>query len=136
MGHPMDPTEEEARSLALNAVRMLRDEPQGEMVARGAIDYDSLDDLKEKFGKSLDDADVDSTPTTLGRVLPENALRLLLRGYFNTYVESNLLKPFARDEGLSPRSVENRLRAMVGAATVRPVAPPAVSQTRHRKDKE
>jgi hypothetical protein len=136
LGDPLDPTEEEARSLAFNAIRMLHDEPQGEMVTRGAIDYDSLDDLREKLGKSLDDADVDSTPTTLGRVLPEAALRLLLRGYFNTYVQSSFLKPFAHEEGLSPRVVEKRIRAMVEAAAVRATAQPDALRTGHRKDRD
>jgi len=61
----------------------------------GVLDYDAVDDLTATRGwkalETLARGDVDC-PTTLGRVSPEMAKRLVVRGYLNTWLTTLLLK--------------------------------------------
>ncbi|MDJ0611281.1 MAG: hypothetical protein QNJ67_20065 [Kiloniellales bacterium] len=80
----------------------------------GFVDHESFDQLKNHVNKSVGGNNWDETPTTLGRIGAEVALQILVRGYFNTFIESLFLKPFSNlDDVEYLYSAEDRIRGMV-----------------------
>jgi hypothetical protein len=106
-------SDEDASALATKLIEMTRDEPEGDSSTEGFVDHDSLDDVLLDSKEEVGGTEADSTPTVLGRLRPDQAFRLLLRGYVNTYVESTLLKPISYRDRLSLKSIQERLRRMV-----------------------
>jgi hypothetical protein len=70
--------------------------------------------LSHAVAEDLGGNEIDATPTTLGRLSPEAALRVLVRGYVNTFVESMFLEPItSSDEDEPLRSIQQRFEKMI-----------------------
>jgi hypothetical protein len=107
------PTPEDARALAETVGKKLSIKPLGKTETAGMADYDSWDQLSQNVDEALGGSETDATPTTLGRLPPEAALRLLVRGYFNTFVESMFLEPITDEESVRLRSLQQRFQRMI-----------------------
>lgn len=107
------PTPEDARVLAETVAKKLSDRPFGKTATAGMVDYDSWDQLSQSVDEALGGSEIDATPTTLGRLPPEAALRLLVRGYVNTFVESMFLEPITDEETVRLRSIQQRCQRMI-----------------------
>src|SRR5262249_20326745 len=106
---------QEASALAETLARKLLHDPYGSSIGvRGMVDEHILDWVRAGVDETLGGSEINATSTTLGRLSPEIALRLLLRGYVNTFVESIFLEPLKDNGEAEPlRSIEQRFKQLI-----------------------
>jgi hypothetical protein len=113
---PSSLTPEDGCALAKNLAKKWSEMPVGEIRRVGMLDHDSLDDVRACIDEHWGGSEIDVTPTTLGRLTPQAALRLLVRGYVNTFVQSMFLESNPKPKELARlRSIQERFQRMIPA---------------------
>ncbi|MBN3815584.1 hypothetical protein G3N57_02745 [Paraburkholderia sp. Se-20369] len=114
-----EPMLEDAHNLAQTVAKKLYDRPSGDAAIAGMVDHHTWDDLVNAVDPTLLDTKIPRIPTTLGRLPPEAALRLLALGYVNTFVNSVFLEPkVTYDQIARLRSIQDRLKLLIPGLSV------------------